>query len=320
MILHIDTFRRLFLFWNASVRGYFLRLLVWRVSRLGTAMDGRPMEIKDPKVISILQLLNFRLEAVRRRHDEIDPLDEMVDTLGATLAEGDEHFNPKRSTICSTRGVSDQPWTVDEISPESIEYRVEPGEEVEYSDADWYEDSIGSRSGSRDLPSPPRKGVSKEVSKVVSWLKIQLAGGRNKSSSKNSRWSPRAPPYHGRIEPFDPDQAGANYSPSPSEMEMTRSVDNESPPPPPPPPRERKGRGSAGALSRTISGTSSRYAGQLRSAHSPDPRADSPPKLDQLTLRNDDADDSTDFFGSTTVTSPSGSSQSFFKFEVRCSN
>jgi hypothetical protein len=263
-------------------------------------MDGRPMEIKDPKVISILQLLNHRLEAIRRRHDEIDPLDEMVDTLAATLAEGDEHFNPKRSTICSTRGVSDQPWTVDEISPEAVEYRVEPGEEVEYSDEQWYD-------ASEIPPSPPRKGMSKEVSKVVSWFKVQLAGGRK--SAKGGRTGRYMTDHH-RIEPFNVDLPGS-YSPSPSEVEMTRSFENRagssSPPPPPVPKRDDR------PSSRTSSG--SRYTGQLRPALQADPRADSPPKLDQLALRNDDSDDSSDYFESSV--SPSGSSQSFFKFEVR---
>jgi len=88
-------------------------------------------------------------------------------------------FRPKRSTICSTRGVKEAPWTVDELAEtfeeEGSEYEEETQELV------------------RAIPPPPsstsstgggstKKGDNKTVSKVVSWLKGGL--GKNKKGLK----------------------------------------------------------------------------------------------------------------------------------------
>ncbi|GAA5859845.1 hypothetical protein JCM8547_004356 [Rhodosporidiobolus lusitaniae] len=187
LILDESLFQRLFLHWNSGVRGYFIRLLVWRVSRLGVvAQEQNPNLPPDQGIIAIFNLLNVRLEAVRKRHDALEPLDSLVDE--------DVYFRPKRSTICSTRGVKEAPWTVDELAG-TLE------EESDMEDEDEPEEVV------RALPPTPpsassaasvtssKKGDLKTVAKVVSWLKGGL--GKKQGKGKNA---PGVPDQ--RIDPF----------------------------------------------------------------------------------------------------------------------
>ncbi|BGP17251.1 hypothetical protein JCM10213_003712 [Rhodosporidiobolus nylandii] len=172
-ILDQRIFERLFLFWGGSVRQYFVRLLVWRLSRLGVvAQEQNPNLPPDEGIVAIFNLLNVRLEAIRKRHDALEPLDNLTDE--------DDYFRPKRSTICSTRGVKEAPWTVDELA--------EPLDEESDAEEDEPQELV------RSLPPPPlsassgasgasvgKKNDLKTVAKVVSWLK----GGLGKKQGKN---------------------------------------------------------------------------------------------------------------------------------------
>ncbi|GAA6043762.1 hypothetical protein JCM8097_006660 [Rhodosporidiobolus ruineniae] len=199
VILDEKLFTRLFLHWNGGVRGYFIRLLVWRLSRLGVvAQEQNPEAPPDKDIVAIFNLLNVRLEALRKRHDALEPLD--------SLSEEDDFFRPKRSTICSTRGVKEAPWTVNELA-EPLDEESDLEDEVEEP-----QELV------RSLPPPPasassgmsgtssKKGDLKTVGKVVSWLKT----GFGKKQGKSAAGSKAVPPLpDARIDPFDLDRTGS---------------------------------------------------------------------------------------------------------------
>ncbi|GAA6019570.1 hypothetical protein JCM10207_003748 [Rhodosporidiobolus poonsookiae] len=184
ILLDKEVFIRQFLHWNSGVRGYYLRLLVWRVSRLGVvAQEQNPNAPPDEGIVAIFNLLNARLEAVRKRHDALEPLDNLTDD--------DYFFRPKRSTICSTRGVKEAPWTVDALAEPLDEEDVE--EEPQELVRSLPPAPASASSGMSGTSS--KKGDLKTVAKVVSWLK----GGLGKKQGK-SKGSPEIP--DARIDPF----------------------------------------------------------------------------------------------------------------------
>lgn len=153
---------------------YFLRLLVWRISRLGTSPDGRPMDIKDAQIIGILQTLNSRLEGIRKRHDEIDPLSDLPD---------DGLFDATRASVSSTRGVTNQSW----FSEELVEGRRFSFSEYESdSDSDLSDDNTlytpnHEKQNSTEKSSPGSNGGAMsraqlkdhvKITKAVNWLKM----------------------------------------------------------------------------------------------------------------------------------------------------
>lgn len=131
--------------------------------------------------------MNVRLEAIRKRHDELEPLDNLTD---------DDIFKPKRSTICSTRGVKEAPFTVDELvgivdedSEEEEPYEYEEPQELVRSAPNGA--ATGGKKGGGSL-----KDVA-TVARVVSWLKGGLGkSGKNKSSNRSTTMPPP------RIDPF----------------------------------------------------------------------------------------------------------------------
>ncbi|GAA5976133.1 hypothetical protein JCM11641_003289 [Rhodosporidiobolus odoratus] len=211
IILDEKLFQRLFLHWNTGVRGYFIRLLVWRLSRLGVvAKEQNPNLPPDEGIIALFNLLNVRLEALRKRHDALEPLDNLTDE--------DSFFRPKRSTICSTRGVKEAPWTVDELAEpldeESDDEEEEPQELV------------------RSLPPPPasatsgmsgtsaKKGDLKTVAKVVSWLK-----GGLKNKSKTPKITPSLP--DARIDPFTLERSATVKTPRRQDSTGSMAVEDD---------------------------------------------------------------------------------------------
>ena len=174
-MLQPELFQRLFLFWNTSVRGYFQRLVVWRLSRLGQTSSGRPPSTKDPWIFQALQTLNFRLEAIRNRHNELDPIDDLPD---------DDLFDEHRASISSTRGVADQPWAVEELifagSSASHGSKKANRRSTVYGSAAYGE--WGRLAGEDERIGG--SGGAKAASKVVNWLKITLnsASGRGKGA------------------------------------------------------------------------------------------------------------------------------------------
>ncbi|GAA5992393.1 hypothetical protein JCM10908_000461 [Rhodotorula pacifica] len=187
LILDDSLFQRLFLHWNSGCRGFFIRLLVWRVSRLGAiAREVNVPHPPDQSIVSIFNLLNVRLEAVRKRHEQLEPAD--------NLSTDDSFFRPKRSTICSTRGVKEAPWALDEtgedagaiadakmapISSSTPTLDVKPSKTERLDDG-----NMSAEVGKTDQTA---------VSKVVSWLK----GGRSKKSGRANRPKPIAVPKSG---------------------------------------------------------------------------------------------------------------------------
>ncbi|KAK4054299.1 hypothetical protein OIO90_003532 [Microbotryomycetes sp. JL221] len=168
VILDEELFERLYLHWNAGVRGYFIRLLVWRLSRLGiTDAEQHPDRPRDPRILAIFGLMNVRLEAIRKRHDELEPV--------TAVNEEDDFFQPKRSTICSTRGVKEAPFTVDELAQlfeSDTEDDEDDSQELVSSAMPAAENGRKSTGGIKEVAT---------VARVVSWLKGGLgkkSGGR----------------------------------------------------------------------------------------------------------------------------------------------
>jgi hypothetical protein len=191
ILLHPDIFQRMFLFWNASVRGYYLRLIVWRLSRLGLSADGRPMDANSQTIL-ILQTLNSRLEGIRKRHDEIDPLSDLPD---------DDLFDSSRCSVDSTRGVQDQPWIIEELREEDARrdsvHEPVPEEKWMGSQEQAY-DSFAAQDD-HDYKPMGRAGFHKDnvaMSKMVNWLKV-LKGSASKKGGKT-----KAAP-ESRIQPFE---------------------------------------------------------------------------------------------------------------------
>lgn len=159
------------------MRGYYVRLLVWRLARIGiVAAEQRPTSARDPRILALFTLLNFRLETIRRRHDELEPLDTLTD---------DDLFKPKRSTICSTRGVKEAPYAVNEFS-------IQLPEESD----DERAGDVEGRENLSELPQEilrnPTEVKKSSTSRLVSFLK----GGLGKAKS-GGKVLPAA-----RIEPF----------------------------------------------------------------------------------------------------------------------
>ncbi|KAK4704827.1 hypothetical protein P7C70_g1391, partial [Phenoliferia sp. Uapishka_3] len=183
IILDEVLFPRLYLHWNPGVRGYFIRLLVWRLARLGVVAGELPSpSARDPQVVAIFGLMNDRLDAIRKRHDELEPMENLTD---------DDPFRPpKRSTICSTRGVKEAPFTVDEIvgAPDSdSDVDSEPQELVRETPAP---NGLRKANGRREV------ATVATVARVVSWLK----GGLGKARQNGGKIRPVAP--EARIDPF----------------------------------------------------------------------------------------------------------------------
>ncbi|KAI8453677.1 hypothetical protein BY996DRAFT_6414481 [Phakopsora pachyrhizi] len=186
-LLEPAIFQHLFLHWNSGVRGYYMRLLVWRLSRLGgigntpNAAKGHSMiegnnltparPPKSKEVIKIILTFNSRLDAVRNRHDELSPEAEF---LGASQDE----YRKKRSTICSTRGVSDQPWAIGELPAEVV------CEEAVNASND---DQITSGRSPGNESQQNSTGDKPSVAKVVSWLRVvkRLGGGNSLKAVTN---------------------------------------------------------------------------------------------------------------------------------------
>ncbi|KAK4054082.1 hypothetical protein OIV83_001107 [Microbotryomycetes sp. JL201] len=167
VILDETLFERMYLHWNAGVRGYFIRLLVWRLSRLGiTDAEQHPDRPRDPRILAIFGLMNVRLEAIRKRHDELEPVQ--------NLPEDDDFFKPKRSTICSTRGVKEAPFTVDELAglfESDTEDDEDDSQELVNSNVPVAENG---RKATGAFGAGSSTGGIKEVAtvaRVVSWLK-----------------------------------------------------------------------------------------------------------------------------------------------------
>ncbi|EGG10586.1 uncharacterized protein MELLADRAFT_76881 [Melampsora larici-populina 98AG31] len=158
LLLQPTIFQHLFLHWNSGVRGYYMRLLVWRLSRLGVLDQSGP-QTKSREAINIILTFNNRLDAIRKRHDELSPEPEI-------LRRKEDDYHRKRSTICSTRGVTDQPWAINELSPEEV-------------CAETVNDPLPETSATTSTEKP-------SVAKVASWLKVvKKLGGTAKGRARH---------------------------------------------------------------------------------------------------------------------------------------
>ncbi|KAL7423767.1 hypothetical protein Q5752_001351 [Cryptotrichosporon argae] len=70
LLLEKQLFERLLLFWSQSVRSYILRLVVFRLGHLHTTSADPASHAVE---IESVRLLQTRLEAIKRRHDELEP-------------------------------------------------------------------------------------------------------------------------------------------------------------------------------------------------------------------------------------------------------
>ena len=172
-----------------SLYRYFVRLIVWKLSRLGTANDGRPMDIKDSQIVYTLQAFNAQLESIRTRYNELDPLDDLPD---------DDLFDSNRSSIDSTRGVADQPWTIDELL-EGVTGNQSSGDISPSSDDEGADPWHAHNGHHTDADGKSRKGKPK-MSKMVNWFKDNLQPGKvtqqaAKKSPRNRRDLPEMATY-----------------------------------------------------------------------------------------------------------------------------
>ncbi|WVQ85644.1 hypothetical protein IAT38_007810 [Cryptococcus sp. DSM 104549] len=116
LLLDKDIFERLLLFWSHSVRSYVLRLVVFRLGHLETTnakKRGPALQVE----IQTVRLLQTRLDAIKKRHDELepkpeggaDPVDDIVAAPFSPLSPfGGEEFNMPRSRSTITM-VADAP-------------------------------------------------------------------------------------------------------------------------------------------------------------------------------------------------------------------
>ncbi|WAR61778.1 hypothetical protein PtB15_12B468 [Puccinia triticina] len=77
LLLDPLVFQHLFLHWNSGVCGYYMWLLVWRLSRLNAAA-ARPRTPKARDVVKIILAFNACLDAIRKRHDQLSPISEFL--------------------------------------------------------------------------------------------------------------------------------------------------------------------------------------------------------------------------------------------------
>lgn len=169
ILLDPKIFSRLYLHWNFGVRTYFVRILVWRIARLGIVdSENYPNNSPDPRIISIFNLLNMRLEAIRQRHDELEPEN--------TSTDEDDLFRPKRSTICSTRGVKEAPYTVGEIVNNKF---YDESEVEEDSEGEETKEVMQSTTASTDV-------IIKKSAPVSRFLSL-LKGGLGKSKTAKTK-------------------------------------------------------------------------------------------------------------------------------------
>lgn len=170
-------------------------------------------------MVEIFGILNVRLEAIRRRHDELEPMDDSVD---------DDLFSPdpRRGTMCSTRAVKEAPYGMDEItnrgyksdSSDDGETELERVQTTLLADVqelpeddqtdrihDFGRGVTGWEEGMEPVqrPGPRKSGGLKDVpsvSKVVSWLKVATMG-----KGRGSKLRPSVPDLV--IDPFVIDPA-----------------------------------------------------------------------------------------------------------------
>lgn len=153
--------------------------LVWRVSRLGAVeRESNPHYRVEPEVINIFNLLNVRLEAVRTRHEQLEP--------AGNLTSDDAFFRPKRSTICSTRGVKEAPWASEDGGDDALTVHDRVPATISAPEAD------GSKPErlAQPVSIPDKLTDQTAVSKMVSWLK----GGRKQKGARAERPKPLSLP------------------------------------------------------------------------------------------------------------------------------
>jgi hypothetical protein len=187
------------------------------LSRLGVvAKEQNPDLPPDEGILALFGLLNARLEAIRKRHDQLEPVQD--------IPEESTFFRPKRSTICSTRGVKEAPWTVDELAEtfdeESEEYEEDTQELVRaVQPPPAPPSSVGSSGGGSTKKG---SGDNKTVSKVVSWLKGGL--GKNKKGLKVV-----PVPADPRIDPFTVERNATIRRPSNGDEPIIEDYSDEYP-------------------------------------------------------------------------------------------
>lgn len=87
ILLKKELFERLLLFWSQSVRSYVLRLVVFRLGHIHTKMheEGHEVELES------VQLLQTRLDSIKRRHDQLEP--------GPSSHDGDETLDDREIRV-----------------------------------------------------------------------------------------------------------------------------------------------------------------------------------------------------------------------------
>ncbi|ORY20952.1 hypothetical protein BCR39DRAFT_74335 [Naematelia encephala] len=228
LFLSKEVFERLLLFWSQSVRSYVLRLVVFRLGHLHTTKDdGEAHKVE----IESVRLLQTRLDRIKRRHDELEPvsLGEGVEAVvPLTPIEGSGGMTRSRSTITMVadsprRGSSNKAERLlglgfgQQESKGEIEVDGVAGSKVGKA-TNWLKKSFGgaskkrrkdgstSESPSPNLDSSPLLGTSPNVP-------------RASPSVKQSPLVPSAPSMPSPVSPHSDDTTG---SASPTETSTRR--------------------------------------------------------------------------------------------------
>ncbi|EPQ29309.1 uncharacterized protein PFL1_03064 [Pseudozyma flocculosa PF-1] len=165
ILLKPKVFNKLFLSWSFTIRAYFLHLLVFRLARI----NDFPHPHDDPQgktAVSIARLFNQRLEAIRKRHDQLSPLTDS--SSDGDKSETEEKM--KRRTASSF---------VSTIKKTPSITGVEAGGAVKPK----AERLLGSGAGGSEAS---RRSEEKPQSKAKNWLRaLRGAKGSKGSASSN---------------------------------------------------------------------------------------------------------------------------------------
>ncbi len=181
LLLDPVIFERLMLFWSQSVRSYVLRLVVFRLGHIFTV----PGDVVNHEMeVATVQLLNSRLENIRRRHDELEPKEERFAVLMMERSEdgtlGPNGLPRSKSTITMV------PTAPSPEPPTRAEKLLGLGAAVPVTDGD-------------SRQSAPEVMEGKAGAKSGNWFKRSFGKQKKAKSSKvesdgESKGSPVGPP------------------------------------------------------------------------------------------------------------------------------
>lgn len=228
ILLDRKLFERLCLFWSQSVRSYVLRLVVFRLGHLHTtSADGESYNVE----IESVQLLQTRLDRIKRRHDELEPAPKDDDPLDSPTQLKAPHtpMTPTNAQMPRSRStitmVADSPQ-----APSKAEKLLGLGgfgqndEDGGKPKASWWKRTLG-KPGKKARKA--KEAASPNVSPSPTLTDVTLPSPRSSTSSRyensassiKGRQSP-APAPLSKPQPAPPSQQANGASQSPSQQQQ----------------------------------------------------------------------------------------------------